>query len=321
MKYELLLCPEKQVVYVWMWQREEGYEISWVSVVREVWMARVSFPLHSVQIKMVVVIEVICFRVKKKRVSTALSSILFSKLCFCPVVLAVLDDSCNSLNYFHNCLYARFCSQLREHDIRNYSSHVNGVMLIFFFLMWCSWEHLLVPSVLTPVSKNREAPTLLNGDREWLIFLADITVFLSAWCEEAWWSIGMYSIFSIPLPAGLGQQKMRGDWDPLAMWVGGCLISSYFLEHGIWLLGGGCRQGCKWDICRENAYTYFLFPKLQYCSFWCAKAAFRFCWLPVRFRLSPTLTSPCSRLGQELIPSNKDRGLMVTQLRDRTSLL
>lgn len=35
-KYELLLCPEKQVVYVWMWQREEGYEISWVSVVREV---------------------------------------------------------------------------------------------------------------------------------------------------------------------------------------------------------------------------------------------------------------------------------------------
>lgn len=39
-------------------------------------MARVSFPLHSVQIKMVVVIEVICSRVKK-RVSTALSSILF----------------------------------------------------------------------------------------------------------------------------------------------------------------------------------------------------------------------------------------------------
>lgn len=36
MKYELLLCPEKQVVYVWMWQREECYEISWVSVVREV---------------------------------------------------------------------------------------------------------------------------------------------------------------------------------------------------------------------------------------------------------------------------------------------
>lgn len=36
MKYELLLCPEKQAVCVWMWQREEGYEISWVSVVREV---------------------------------------------------------------------------------------------------------------------------------------------------------------------------------------------------------------------------------------------------------------------------------------------
>lgn len=36
MKYELLLCPEKQVVYVRMRQREEGYEISWVSVVREV---------------------------------------------------------------------------------------------------------------------------------------------------------------------------------------------------------------------------------------------------------------------------------------------
>lgn len=29
-------------------------------------MARVSFPLHSVQIKMVVIIEVICSRVKKK---------------------------------------------------------------------------------------------------------------------------------------------------------------------------------------------------------------------------------------------------------------
>lgn len=36
MKYELLHCMERIVVYVWMWQREEGYEISWVSVVREV---------------------------------------------------------------------------------------------------------------------------------------------------------------------------------------------------------------------------------------------------------------------------------------------
>ena len=36
MKYELLHCTERIVVYVWMWQREEGYEISWVSVVRKV---------------------------------------------------------------------------------------------------------------------------------------------------------------------------------------------------------------------------------------------------------------------------------------------
>lgn len=36
MKYELLCCMGRTVGYVWMWQREEGYEISWVSVVREV---------------------------------------------------------------------------------------------------------------------------------------------------------------------------------------------------------------------------------------------------------------------------------------------
>lgn len=39
-------------------------------------MARVSFPLHSVQIKIIVFIEVICSRVEK-RVSIALSSIFF----------------------------------------------------------------------------------------------------------------------------------------------------------------------------------------------------------------------------------------------------
>lgn len=27
-KYELLRCTGRIVVYVWMWQREEGYEIS-----------------------------------------------------------------------------------------------------------------------------------------------------------------------------------------------------------------------------------------------------------------------------------------------------
>lgn len=36
MKYELLHCTGRIVIYVWMWQREECYEISWVSVVREV---------------------------------------------------------------------------------------------------------------------------------------------------------------------------------------------------------------------------------------------------------------------------------------------
>jgi len=35
MKYELLHCTERIAVDVWMWQREDGYEISWVSVVRE----------------------------------------------------------------------------------------------------------------------------------------------------------------------------------------------------------------------------------------------------------------------------------------------
>lgn len=101
-------------------------------------MARVSFPLHSVQIKMVVVIEVICSWVKKKGSALPYPAFSLNKLCFCPVVLALLDDSCNSLNYFRNCLYARFCSQLQEHDIRNSSSHVNGVVLIFSFLMWCN---------------------------------------------------------------------------------------------------------------------------------------------------------------------------------------
>lgn len=57
-------------------------------------MARVSFPLHNVQIKMVVVIEVICSRVKKGSAFSLNPAFSLNKLYFCPVVLAVLDDSC-----------------------------------------------------------------------------------------------------------------------------------------------------------------------------------------------------------------------------------
>lgn len=39
--------------------------------------------------------------------------------------------------------------------------------------------------------------------------------------EEAWWSIGVYCVFSIPLPAGSGQQKnerglgthLQSEWE------------------------------------------------------------------------------------------------------------
>lgn len=52
---------------------------------------------------------------------------------------------------------------------------------------------------------------LLNGARQPLISPADVPRFLSPRREEARWSTGMCHILSIPLPAGLGQPKMRGD--------------------------------------------------------------------------------------------------------------
>lgn len=265
-RWNMSCCSaQRSKLCVWMWQREESYEVSWVSVVREVWMARVSFPLHSVQIKMVVVIEVICSRMKKKK-GSALPYPAFSlnKLCFCPVVLAVLNDSCNSLNYFCNCLYARFCSQLQEYDIRNYSSHVNGVLLIFFFLMWCNWEHFLVPSVLTPVSKNREGPHSAAWRQSGLSFLQMLLSFclLGVRRHDGAQECIISFLFLSLLVWGIKKWEGIRDW--LAKWIGEGLRNSCFLEHGIWLLGGGCRQGCKWCICRENAYSYFVFPKLQY---------------------------------------------------------
>lgn len=40
-----VLHGQHSCVCVWMWQREEGYEISWVSVVREVWNGKGRFPI------------------------------------------------------------------------------------------------------------------------------------------------------------------------------------------------------------------------------------------------------------------------------------
>lgn len=201
---------------------------------------------------------------KKKGSALPYPAFSLNKLCFCPVVLAVLNDSCNSLNYFCNCLYARFCSQLQEYDIRNYSSHVNGVLLIFFFLMWCNWEHFLVPSVLTPVSKNREGPHSAAWRQSGLSFLQMLLSFCLLGVRRhdgAQECIISFLFLSLLV---WGSKKWEGIRDWLAKWIGEGLRNSCFLEHGIWLLGGGCRQGCKWCICRENAYSYFVFPKLQY---------------------------------------------------------
>lgn len=68
---------------------------------------------------------------------------------------------------------------------------------------------------------------------------------------------------------------------------------------------------------RRHAPTFFS-QNYNTGGFWCAKAAFRFCWVPAKLRLSPTVTSPCSRLAQELTPNYKGRGLMVTQFKDKT---
>lgn len=103
-----------------------------------------------------------------------------------------------------------------------------------------------------------------------------------------------------------GSKNWEGIRDPLAKWIGEGSRNSYFLEHGIWLLGGGCRQGCRWCICRENAYAYFVFPKVQYWRPLVCKSCFQVLRLPAKFRLSPTFTSPCSRLAQELTPNYKE---------------
>lgn len=56
-------------------------------------MARVSFPLHSVQIKMVVIIEAISSRAQKGS-ALPYPALCVNKQYLCPIVLAVLDNSC-----------------------------------------------------------------------------------------------------------------------------------------------------------------------------------------------------------------------------------
>lgn len=76
------------------------------------------------------------------------------------------------------------------------------------------------------------------------------------------------------------------------------------------------------DTCRENAYLYFLFPKLPYCRPLVCKSCFQAaCWVQAEPRSHLPLTGPCSRLAQELLRNCKGRVLMAAQLMASTSLL
>lgn len=115
-----------------------------------------------------------------------------------------------------------------------------------------------------------------------------------------------------------GSQKWERTRDPLAKRAGECLVISYFLEHGIWLFGCGCRQGCEWEYMPRECIP-LLSQNCDTAGF-CKKVHKSFFQTACRVQTEPRsllpVTGPCRRLAQELWHDCKGRALSVTQLCD-----
>lgn len=120
-----------------------------------------------------------------------------------------------------------------------------------------------------------------------------------------------------------GSQKWERTRDPLAKRAGECLVISYFLEHGIWFFGCGCRQGCEWEYMPRECIP-LLAQNCDTAGF-CKKVHKSFFQTACRVQTEPRsllpVTGPCRRLAQELWHDCKGRALSVTQLMGSTSCL